>query len=322
MTNFKNPRNISFVPISNLAPVPVEFREFLYQTYGIERNVMAYFNRYEPNSLELSFEYHKCYSSFYKRIYITDRGELNYIDTSARRERVVSEGIKTGICSSRYTWQVLTDVEREQLKKDYRRKSTYKTSLCRRFRKTGDCHHGQTCIFAHGEGELRPPPPAHPKYKTQLCNNFLKWNYCPYGGRCQFIHERLNKSIGFTNLKEIVNPITVENNPYMQNFNVGQLKTSINHMNPPVIFGRPFPLAKQNGFCYPATNPVFNGVRNVGGCTRTINNHNIEDIVDRGHSVGNVNSVKSNNVGNHNLNPVRSDGVLKWINEGLNKMLV
>lgn len=54
MTYAKNPRNVSFAPVSNMVPVPVEFREFLYQTYGIERNAMAYFNRQEPNRSNLS----------------------------------------------------------------------------------------------------------------------------------------------------------------------------------------------------------------------------------------------------------------------------
>ncbi|CAG9537841.1 unnamed protein product [Cercopithifilaria johnstoni] len=193
MVHSKNVGHDSLVlQCDSMAPVPVEFREFLYRVYGIEPHVMAYFNQQEPN-----------------RIYVVAQGKLNCVDISAinqkssktieRREFALPGDNRSGICPRKFTWQMLTDVEREELKKERRKKSAYKTSLCRTFRKTGKCENGEACVFAHGEEELRIPPKAHPKYKTQLCNNFIKWKYCPYGARCQFIHGYFDESVDLVN---------------------------------------------------------------------------------------------------------------------------
>jgi hypothetical protein len=60
-----------------------------------------------------------------------------------------------------------------------------RTELCMRWRRSGTCHRGSVCPFAHGVAELRN---IHRplQYKTKLCRNFPR---CPYADRCQFKHE-------------------------------------------------------------------------------------------------------------------------------------
>ena len=47
-----------------------------------------------------------------------------------------------------------------QYQSDFKRRTTdlYKTALCKQFSATGACEYRGKCLFAHGEGELRPLP--------------------------------------------------------------------------------------------------------------------------------------------------------------------
>ncbi|KAJ1731200.1 hypothetical protein LPJ61_002648 [Coemansia biformis] len=93
----------------------------------------------------------------------------------------------------------------------------YKTKLCEKFERDGECPYYHKCVFAHGRDELRARPESgadyggheHPAallgqrsvqtadglrqsanvlYKTRLCQRFSEQGECPYGDRCQFAH--------------------------------------------------------------------------------------------------------------------------------------
>ncbi|KNC50311.1 uncharacterized protein AMSG_06792 [Thecamonas trahens ATCC 50062] len=66
----------------------------------------------------------------------------------------------------------------------------FKTALCIKWMNNPEsCPYGEECSFAHGESELREPPPRVPKeYKTKLCALYHASGWCPYGKRCHFIH--------------------------------------------------------------------------------------------------------------------------------------
>ncbi|CEF62379.1 Cth1 [Strongyloides ratti] len=85
-------------------------------------------------------------------------------------------------------WYTLSDEEREEVLRNQRRVTSYKTALCISYRLKGVCSFGDNCRFAHSLEELKPPPVRHPKYKTQLCDKFSATGICPYGSRCNFIH--------------------------------------------------------------------------------------------------------------------------------------
>ncbi|CAL9228869.1 unnamed protein product [Arabidopsis halleri] len=57
--------------------------------------------------------------------------------------------------------------EREALKLEVSRQGMMKTELCNRWLKTGPCHLGDNCPFAHGTNEL-PPVLTHPRYRTEV----------------------------------------------------------------------------------------------------------------------------------------------------------
>ncbi|GAB4832886.1 hypothetical protein Ancab_006904 [Ancistrocladus abbreviatus] len=86
----------------------------------------------------------------------------------------------------------------------------FKTRLCAKFR-MGQCRNGENCNFAHGEEDLRKPPPnwqelvaARPEdrggsvgnwddddriiHRMKLCKKFYNGEDCPYGDRCNFLH--------------------------------------------------------------------------------------------------------------------------------------
>ncbi|VIO99421.1 Uncharacterized protein BM_BM7312 [Brugia malayi] len=202
----------------SMVPMAMEFWDFLYQTYGIERH-MTYFNQEDPN-----------------RMYFITHGKLNYIDLSRinpnfsrtfeKRSLAPSEDSKRPIRPCKSVWQALTDVERKEFQKERSKKRSYKTSLCKTFRETKKCVYGDACIFAHGERELRLPPQIHPKYKTQLCRNFSKWNYCPYGAKCLFIHERSYENVDFTNIRTD-DSASINNFSYANSFDVEQMNTKL-----------------------------------------------------------------------------------------------
>jgi hypothetical protein len=93
----------------------------------------------------------------------------------------------------------------------------HKTRMCAHFQKSGHCHFGERCNFAHGSEELRVPSEAVsgrksaegsdvsetastcssvdlnallglPDYKTRICRNFQQTGACKYGDRCNFAH--------------------------------------------------------------------------------------------------------------------------------------
>ena len=66
----------------------------------------------------------------------------------------------------------------------------YKTAMCKNLKK-GECVHGEQCIYAHDESELRPAPLTNNKnlaFKTTLCKNFAETGFCSFGTSCQFAH--------------------------------------------------------------------------------------------------------------------------------------
>ncbi|XP_057545075.1 zinc finger CCCH domain-containing protein 39-like [Amaranthus tricolor] len=88
----------------------------------------------------------------------------------------------------------------------------FKTRLCAKFR-MGQCKNGENCNFAHGEEDLRKPPPNWQELvggrtddrrsggsenwddddriilKMKLCKKFYNGEECPYGERCNFSHK-------------------------------------------------------------------------------------------------------------------------------------
>ncbi|XP_021858419.2 zinc finger CCCH domain-containing protein 39 [Spinacia oleracea] len=88
----------------------------------------------------------------------------------------------------------------------------FKTRLCAKFR-MGQCRNGENCNFAHGEEDLRKPPPNWQElvggrtedrgnggsenwedddriiHKMKLCKKFYNGEECPYGERCNFLHK-------------------------------------------------------------------------------------------------------------------------------------
>jgi len=66
----------------------------------------------------------------------------------------------------------------------------YKKTLCHFWKETGKCTHGDRCLFAHGEKELRPD--VKPKYyplKTVLCTyHMAAAGGCRNGDTCAFAH--------------------------------------------------------------------------------------------------------------------------------------
>ncbi|GMH18950.1 hypothetical protein Nepgr_020791 [Nepenthes gracilis] len=85
----------------------------------------------------------------------------------------------------------------------------FKTRLCTNFR-LGQCTNGENCNFAHGEEDLRKPPPNWQElvgsgrqddrgngnwddddrinHKMKICKKFYNGEDCPYGERCNFLH--------------------------------------------------------------------------------------------------------------------------------------
>ncbi|KAI7831983.1 hypothetical protein BX661DRAFT_132837, partial [Kickxella alabastrina] len=67
----------------------------------------------------------------------------------------------------------------------------YKTKLCEKFEREGECPYHHKCVFAHGESEMRGAAPKfndNPLYKTRPCQRFAEQGACPYGEKCQFAH--------------------------------------------------------------------------------------------------------------------------------------
>jgi hypothetical protein len=88
--------------------------------------------------------------------------------------------------------------------------SRYKTELCRHYEESGDCPHGQQCLYAHGQQELVPFRGRHRKFKTQLCKAFHCEGFCSFGPRCSYIHSKPNPEAILTSIQAII-PFTPDN---------------------------------------------------------------------------------------------------------------
>ncbi|KAK9706134.1 hypothetical protein RND81_07G105900 [Saponaria officinalis] len=92
----------------------------------------------------------------------------------------------------------------------------FKTRHCVKFR-MGQCKNGENCNFAHGDDDLRQPPPNWQElvsgridergsgngnenweddddddriiHKMKLCKRYYNGEECPYGERCNFLHK-------------------------------------------------------------------------------------------------------------------------------------
>uniref|UniRef100_F1KWM5 Tristetraprolin n=1 Tax=Ascaris suum TaxID=6253 RepID=F1KWM5_ASCSU len=181
---------------SNESSIPDHVRQFIAKTYSIDPNSTMFTCSDKPQRVFVAHD-----GSFYyvDMPFIVPR-ELTSTNEDIRRHPTVSfTDMAPSMCTSPqnapFGWQTMTDVDRglvhrRMLSVERRQTDIYKTALCREYRGTGKCSYGDGCRFAHGAGELRLPPQAHPKYKTQLCNKFALFGTCPYGARCQFIHRR------------------------------------------------------------------------------------------------------------------------------------
>ncbi|KAG9153254.1 hypothetical protein Leryth_020843 [Lithospermum erythrorhizon] len=82
----------------------------------------------------------------------------------------------------------------------------YKTRMCVRFVE-GTCRNGEVCTFAHGNEDLREPPPnwqdlvkdkgpvnwnddQRAIQRMKICKRYYNGEECPYGEKCTFLHER------------------------------------------------------------------------------------------------------------------------------------
>lgn len=89
----------------------------------------------------------------------------------------------------------------------------FKTRHCAKF-KVGMCRNGENCNFAHGDQDIRQPPPNWQElairdedrtssgnwdddqkiiHRMKLCKKFYNGEECPYGDRCNFLHEDPSK---------------------------------------------------------------------------------------------------------------------------------
>lgn len=57
-----------------------------------------------------------------------------------------------------------------------KKKTLYKTEICRSYEETGKCKFDDRCLFAHGKEELREVK-RHPRYKTEICR--VSFTLCP-----------------------------------------------------------------------------------------------------------------------------------------------
>ncbi|KAJ4458176.1 hypothetical protein PAPYR_6136 [Paratrimastix pyriformis] len=70
-----------------------------------------------------------------------------------------------------------------------KRRTLYKTELCRNYMELGHCEYGDKCEFAHGLDDLIATGPRHPCYRTRPCHSFHSPEMvCYYGTRCRFQH--------------------------------------------------------------------------------------------------------------------------------------
>lgn len=60
-----------------------------------------------------------------------------------------------------------------------------KTRLCKFYSSGGSCPRGNSCKFAHGEGELQVAPDLS---HTKMCPNLLRYGVCKRGPSCRFAH--------------------------------------------------------------------------------------------------------------------------------------
>ncbi|GIL80432.1 hypothetical protein Vretimale_16125 [Volvox reticuliferus] len=99
----------------------------------------------------------------------------------------------------------------------------WKTRICNKW-KEGHCPYGDTCKYAHGDGDLRPPVMEGAKgaarnvkaegaadkrtmvelmKKTRICEEFVRTGSCKYGDKCTFAH-------GQTELRQAPNTMSTQ----------------------------------------------------------------------------------------------------------------
>ncbi|VDK70473.1 unnamed protein product [Litomosoides sigmodontis] len=183
----------------NLVPVSSEMQELL-KVYGIERHMMAYFNREEPS-----------------RIYVNVYGQLHFIDLSTiyamngavaqctvealpvvELEDSVGNGIQNlalRACElARDDPIVRNDLENELNKVIQRvlsnlagKRSKNDTALSTNLTKCSNVSAWQTLTDSERE-VLQRERRKRNAYKTSLCRSFRESSTCPYGKECVFAH--------------------------------------------------------------------------------------------------------------------------------------
>jgi len=95
----------------------------------------------------------------------------------------------------------MSAAERERAKK-------YKTVPCKNWTALGTCPYGKNCLYAHGEHELRAPPPPEKNYKTVPCRSFKETGRCDYGHKCRYRHDDVVESTTIAETASISRSLT------------------------------------------------------------------------------------------------------------------
>ncbi|KAJ1956742.1 hypothetical protein GGI12_005227, partial [Dipsacomyces acuminosporus] len=164
--------------------------------------------------------------SRFKNLSVNDgyRGNRGYND----REQQPNQGWRDHAGSSNRDNANPSQQQQQQQQRRPQDNPLYKTKLCDKFERDGECPYGAKCVFAHGEKELRSRETtplnvarndsddrqrsyaqsslhqqqsqqrsgqntarqysSNPLYKTRLCQRYSEQGECPYGEKCQFAH--------------------------------------------------------------------------------------------------------------------------------------
>ena len=91
------------------------------------------------------------------------------------------------LLTDRFCYRSKFQQEEKRIRRSYKENDQsikYKTELCKNWL-IGECKFGDSCIFAHGRGELK----TNSAQKHILCKNFEENHWCAYGEKCQFLHK-------------------------------------------------------------------------------------------------------------------------------------